>query len=304
MKFSEKIAFLRDSKRYGIPFWQHPEFLFLVLGIFICFFSFFVFSLSQRYFLSPTVSALLTCLLVAVFLIFSFLVCQIFEKFLESAKLKNEILSILSHNLKGPLTSFKWGLEFLEKNQSISNPVILEELKTRVKSLEESFGKISLLTKIDFLCLSKERFFLSQVCERVLSEKEEEIKKKNLQISFEKSQEREVVGPKKEIEFVVKNLVENAVLYSPENKKIFIKIYGNKEKIFFTIENEVSKMSPTEQKQIFKMFFRGEEAMHSVPGWGLGLYLSKLIIERSGGKIGFFAKKNRVEFWFYLKTYG
>lgn len=295
-----KIRFLEDSKKYGIPFWQHPEFLFLMLGLFCGLFSLLIFTLSQKYILSPPFAALLTLFFALLFLIFSFLICQTFEKNLEMNKIKNALLTILSHNLKSPLASIAWAIELLENKELSKEKEVFEYLKKGVAEMQKSLRKISFLTKIDFA--QKEKVLLSDLTKEVLENEKEKIQQKDLKVFLQTENEKKVDCPKNQIKFVIENLIENAVSYSPEKKQILIKIFGKKNKVFFKIEDEAGGIPKEEKEQLFQMFFRAKKVRYSSSGWGLGLFLSKMIVEKLGGKIGYSPKKEGSIFWFYLKT--
>jgi len=85
---------------------------------------------------------------------------------------------------------------------------------------------------------------------------------------------------------VLVNLVHNAVKYSPEHSVIHARVCAADAYVIFQVQNEGTVLSPTQLEQLFKPFYRTLDAETSpVKGWGLGLSISKEIVERHGGQI-------------------
>jgi signal transduction histidine kinase len=85
---------------------------------------------------------------------------------------------------------------------------------------------------------------------------------------------------------VLVNLVNNAVKYSPEHSTIHVCVRVEDAYVIFQVQNEGTVLSPTQLEQLFKPFYRTLDAETSpVKGWGLGLSISKEIVERHGGQI-------------------
>ena len=85
---------------------------------------------------------------------------------------------------------------------------------------------------------------------------------------------------------VLVNLVDNAVKYSPEHSVIHARVCAGDAHVIFQVQNEGTVLSPTQLEQLFKPFYRTLDAETSpVKGWGLGLSISKEIVERHGGQI-------------------
>ena len=85
---------------------------------------------------------------------------------------------------------------------------------------------------------------------------------------------------------VLVNLVNNAVKYSPENTTIQVRVRPEHAHLILEVHNEGTALSPVQLEQIFEPFYRTRDAENSsIKGWGLGLAISKEIVERHGGQI-------------------
>jgi signal transduction histidine kinase len=85
---------------------------------------------------------------------------------------------------------------------------------------------------------------------------------------------------------VLVNLVNNAIKYSPENTTIHVRVHPEDAHLILEVHNEGTTLSPEQLEQIFEPFYRTHDAENSsIKGWGLGLAISKEIVERHGGQI-------------------
>ncbi|HKF38324.1 MAG TPA: HAMP domain-containing sensor histidine kinase [Ktedonobacteraceae bacterium] len=85
---------------------------------------------------------------------------------------------------------------------------------------------------------------------------------------------------------VLVNVVNNAIKYSPENTTIHVRVRSEPAHLIVEVHNEGPALSPVQLEQIFEPFYRTSDAENSpVKGWGLGLAISKEIVERHRGRI-------------------
>ena len=85
---------------------------------------------------------------------------------------------------------------------------------------------------------------------------------------------------------VLVNLVDNAVKYSPEHSMIYVRVRPEDDHVILQVYNEGTELTQAQLEQLFKPFYRTLDAETSpVKGWGLGLSISKEIVERHGGQI-------------------
>ena len=92
-----------------------------------------------------------------------------------------------------------------------------------------------------------------------------------------------VWGDTERLRDVLDNLISNALKYSASCTPIVISIQKGDDQVKVSVTNFGSVISPDEQEQIFTKFYRGNG--HSQPGYGLGLYLARRLVESHGGRI-------------------
>jgi signal transduction histidine kinase len=87
-----------------------------------------------------------------------------------------------------------------------------------------------------------------------------------------------LTGEETLLEIMMSNLIENAIKYSPRDTEVEVKLYKDKNGIFFSVKDEGPGIEEEEKSKIFEKFYRvGNEATRTAKGTGLGLYLCKQI---------------------------
>jgi len=230
------------------------------------------------------------------------------EKMIE--RIKTEFVSVAAHQLRTPLSAIKWTLRMLlDGDVGELTPEQKDFLEKSYKSNERMINLINDLLNVTRI--EEGRYLYNPVLtefepilESLLSFYTEEIKRKGLKLEVEKPKEKlpPVVVDAEKIKLALQNLIENAIKYTLPGGKISISLKRLEDSIEFSIKDTGVGIPKDQQNRVFTKFFRGANAMKlETEGSGLGLFITKNIIEAHGGKIWFESEEGKgTTFYFTL----
>lgn len=298
-----------QCRQYGIPLWQCPLFLFLVMGLIIIFSSVASFLIGIRYITDPEIVALVVLGLTTILFILAFIINQSFERLAEASRMKSEFINIVSHQLRSPLTNIKWTFELLtSKEIDVSlekEEEYLINVKENIARMVELIDDLLIVSKIEqgtFPVIKKEISLEDLIKELVLRYKVFS-EASNIELSFLPQENLpKILADSSLMKLVIENLIDNAIRYTKGGGKVEILLEREKRNLLFAIKDTGVGIPQTEQPYIFKKFFRAANILkEETQGSGLGLYVAKSIIEKSGGKIWFESKEGKgTTFYFTL----
>lgn len=316
----DELNIFQRCKQYGIPLWQCPQFLFVVMGTLIGASSIVFYLLGKTYIQDPYVVTLLILAVTGALLVIAFIITNSFERLAEANQMKSEFISIVSHQLRSPLSNVKWAIEFLMSGRAglIEQPQvgyfeILKENSARMMNLINDLLQVSRLDQ-GTLSFEKKPFSFPEMVQDILREFDAVIKASNLLVSTEGNEHTPLLSSDPfRIRQVIVNLLDNAIRYSAkpadsvpaENRprgSVQIRYFPQGNNLRFEIQDNGVGIGTQDQQRIFQKFFRSSNALrHETQGSGLGLYIAKSIIERAGGTIGFSSREHKGStFWFTL----
>jgi len=312
MKFKEILSQLNianQCRKYGLPLWQCPQFLFLVMGIFIIVSTLIIYAVGSRYIEDPEIIALTVISITAILFIIAAVITNSFERLAEANRMKSEFVSVVSHQLRSPLSNLKWVVEFLMsgriKDVSKKQIEYFKILKENTNRMAELISDLLIVSRIEQkrFPLKKESFVMTNLAKEAIKIAEIFAKASNVEIKFEaKDNLPEVFGDPSQLKLVVENFLDNAIRYIKRKGRVKVKLEKQNKNIYFEVEDNGVGIPKEDQKYIFQRFFRSANVMrHQTEGSGLGLYIAKSIVEKSGGKIGFKSQENKGStFWFTI----
>jgi len=290
--------------------WQCPSFIFLVLGVVNIVAMLSTYAIANRYTDQPEIAALIVIGVSAFIFIVSQSVTQGFDKLAQANKLKTEFVSIASHQLRTPLSAIRWSLNLL-KGGRCSPSETASFLDLIQENSERMIKLVSDLLDVSRIEMGKNTFMPRQTNIYVLAQKIVNAsalfaKANNVSISLEapESLPNVYTDPDK-IFIVIQNLIDNSVKYIKGKGEIRVALQQDDGFVRMAVRDTGVGIPKLQQKHIFQKFFRSDNIMkHQTVGTGLGLFISKAVVEQSGGKIWFESEEGKgTTFYFTLPIY-
>jgi signal transduction histidine kinase len=265
----------------------------------------------------PQVVALAILVLTVVLLAMASVITRSFERLAEAAKLKTEFVSIVSHQLRAPLSNMKWIADILVSGKGNNHQGdYFTMLKENAGRMQELVNDLLMVSRIEEggLAPQKKDISLQGLVDDVVRNFAPVMKAANITLEVKGDGSLPAVSADEmQVRNAVSNLLDNAiqytgktngaVLHEPGKKRSITIRYGKEgNKARFEIEDTGVGIPVEDQRHIFQKFFRSSNVMrHETQGSGLGLYIAKSIVERSGGKMGFVSKEHKGStFWFTI----
>jgi signal transduction histidine kinase len=211
--------------------------------------------------------------------------------------LKDQFLFTTVHDIRSPATAIKWTLEkykkpeFRERYGEIQEDIdLVEDLANRTLGLANN---LLMLAKGQEVEIKKEPLDIVSVTNSVLKEAESSIIEKNIKVEYEITKDLpEVLANTDLLKEAIGNIVANAVKYNEQNGAITIKHIVENRFLRTTITNTGQRISTKDLEHLFTPYFRGDEEQKT-QGTGLGLYITKRIVEQMGGMVGVESSSDR-----------
>ena len=196
------------------------------------------------------------------------------------------LISNMSHQLKTPLAGLMMYRELLEAPDlpQEKRKQFLEKMKQQSEKLDWILKSLFKMVRLEqgAIVFEPGAYSLKETLLGAVNTIYAKAEKKNLQICTEPFADRSVLQHPKWTGEVFENLLENAVKYTQPGGEIHIRVNSMELYTQIQIQDTGMGIPPQEQTEIFKRFYRGKAAEH-LEGSGIGLYLSRLILEKEKG---------------------
>lgn len=215
------------------------------------------------------------------------------QYFAELEQLKNNFVSLISHDLKTPIAKIQAIVDrLLTQHQS---PELHEDLRSLRRSGDELNRYIQSILKVlrvesrEFK-LNKEVADINEIIEQALEQLRPLAAEKQIQVKTEMEPLFSVEFDTTLIKEVIVNLMENAIKYTPPQGQITVYSEEVDDSIFVRVRDNGEGIRPEDLDKVWGKFTRGRDQDMKSKGSGLGLYLVKYFIELHGGKVSLESK--------------
>lgn len=204
----------------------------------------------------------------------------------KSERLKTELITNVSHDLRTPLTSIITYTELL-KNPTLSEEErtdylqIIDRKSKRLKVLIDDLFEASKMAS-GSIELVKDRADIVQLLQQSLAERDEAIKQSSLQFRVSMPDKCVAFVDGQKLWRVFDNLIGNILNYSLENTRVYISVTAERDRVVITFKNVTKYELGDNTDEMFERFKRGDTSRHT-EGSGLGLAIAKSIIDLHGG---------------------
>ena len=209
----------------------------------------------------------------------------------EAEEKKNDLIMYMAHDLKTPLTSTIGYLTLLTDEKEIPRNLQEKYMKIaldkalRVEDLTNQFFDITRYN-LSNIQINRKEINLGYLLEQLIDECYPMLEERNLKCELIAKEKIKYLGDGDKLARAFGNLLKNAINYSYENTTIKIELKKENENILISFKNKGEKIPEYKLDKIFEKFYRGDTSRtSSTGGAGLGLAITKEIIELHGGKI-------------------
>jgi signal transduction histidine kinase len=219
-----------------------------------------------------------------------------FEQLKELDDIKSELISVVSHQLRTPLSVTRWNMELLLGNDfgTLSDKVhdVVDKTYAALSTLNQGLNNLMMALEIEegHPLKAIDAVDITTQIDQALHELTRIREQKHITIQKKYGYTQSITADVTKIKIILEILLDNAHKYSPENGTVTIETKetineGVKECLLSIEDNGIG--IPVEHRDlVFNKFFRGEDAKHISPnGFGLGLFIARSFAQMHGGKL-------------------
>lgn len=211
-------------------------------------------------------------------------------RFREAEELKSTFISVISHELKTPVALIKGYVSTLRREDAAwKREVIqdsLEVIEDEADRLTELIENLLDATRLQTgtLTLNRSDVNLGRTAERVAARFRTQVSQHEIRVNFPDNFPV-IFGDENRLEQVFYNLLSNSVKYSPAGGEIYITGQMHPDQVVVCISDQGPGIAAGDIPHVFDRFYRSTDASRTTKGAGLGLFLSRAVIEAHNGRI-------------------
>jgi len=214
------------------------------------------------------------------------------DRLRELDRLKDEFVSLVSHELRTPLTSIRGYIELLlddaETPDAEQRRRYLEIVDRNSERLLELVSDLLFLAQIEAgkLGIERSQVDLNKIVEECIETSSPVADARGIELSADVERVQKLPGDRARLAQVLDNLVSNGLKFTPRGGHVEVRLQAEGRTAVLEVEDTGVGIPADEHQHLFERFFRSSTATaKAIPGTGLGLTITKAIVERHGGEI-------------------
>ncbi len=210
------------------------------------------------------------------------------DQSLKSERLKTELITNVSHDIKTPLTSIINYVDLLKKedihNAQIEQYIaVLDKKSQRLKKLIEDLVEASKVSSGN-VTLNIETINLKELLNQTVGEFEDKLEKKKLKLEMDLPNENVFIkADNRYLYRVIENVFSNISKYALEGSRVYINLYEENKNVKLEIKNISKEKLNISAEELMQRFVRGDKSRYT-EGSGLGLSIAESLTELQGGE--------------------
>jgi two-component system sensor histidine kinase CpxA len=218
------------------------------------------------------------------------------EKMIRAGK---ELTAHISHELRSPLARIRVAEELLREKFPKGDPIhweaYLNDIREDVEEMDQLIGRILDLSKLDLRerPLKLEVLNPAELMNDLIERFRPVINQKDLRLTKDMSYDFPFFGDKEILKTALSNVLDNATKFVPGKGHLFVKMHSEGPYLLISITNTFQGLPEEDLARIFEPFSRTERS--PATGYGLGLAITKKIVEKHGGHIEAFNSMEGLE---------
>jgi two-component system sensor histidine kinase KdpD len=212
----------------------------------------------------------------------------------QSEQLRTTLIDAMAHEFKTPLTLIRAATTSLLANPNGAGESAREQLKIadeEAEHLRELIDNAVEMARLDtaHIEISPEISELRETLDGVLGSLQTELDERRVCVDCPERLPA-MAFDRRLIKLAIKQLLDNAIKYSPSDTPIEIELHGGIDAVTMEITDHGEAIPVEEQEKIFERFYRSPSVRYQIPGSGLGLSIAKSIIQAHGGTLSVSSK--------------
>ena len=223
---------------------------------------------------------------------------QVHQRDMEISRVKSDFISTAAHQLRTPLTGIRWALEALEKEPiTEAQHALVENAVSKSRDLVAIVGTLLDISSIES---GKHKYVfvdvdLLQLVSDVVADFTVQAAEHKVILSIARFDDvlPHVRADREQIKWVLNNLIENAIRYTPAGGSVQLMFAVRPERVQILVRDTGIGITPKDRNNIFERFYRADNVVAKEnTGNGLGLYIARTIATDHGGDLNFDQNEN------------